>query len=88
MFDTEGPEDRTIVQALPRLERYPCRWWLLPGNHDYARNGGLSGRVKARCTANVMILTELDPQKMEGGVWLLPAPLTHRHILEVPTAVS
>jgi DNA repair exonuclease SbcCD nuclease subunit len=41
VFDTEGPEDRTIVQAISRMERHPCRWWLLPGNHDFARNGGL-----------------------------------------------
>jgi hypothetical protein len=87
VFDTEGPEDRTIVQALSRMERYPCRWWLLPGNHDYARNGGLRDRVRARRTTNVTILTEPDPLEMEDGVWLLPAPLTHRHNLDDPTAV-
>ncbi|WP_237713951.1 metallophosphoesterase family protein [Novosphingobium sp. Rr 2-17] len=37
VFDTEGPEDRTIVQAISRMERHRCRWWLLPGNHDFAR---------------------------------------------------
>ena len=26
VFDTEGPEDRPIVQAMSRMERYPCRW--------------------------------------------------------------
>ena len=87
VFDTEGPEDRTIVQALSRMGRYPCRWWLLPGNHDYARNGGLWDRVRARQTANVTVLTEPDPQELEDGVWLLPAPLTHRHNLEDPTAI-
>src|SRR3546814_8603749 len=46
VFDTEGPEDRVIVQAVSRMQRYPCRWWLLPGNHDYARNGGLWDRVR------------------------------------------
>jgi DNA repair exonuclease SbcCD nuclease subunit len=86
VFDTEGPEDRTIVQALARMDRYPCRWWLLLGNHDYARNGGLWDQVRARRTANVIILIERDPQEMEDGVWLLPAPLTHRHNLDDPTA--
>ena len=86
VFDTEGPEDRTIVQALSRMGRYPCRWWLLPGNHDYARNGGLWDRVRARQTANVTILAEPNPQQMEDDVWLLPAPLTHRHNLDDPTA--
>ncbi len=41
VFDTEGPEDRVIVQAVSRMQRYPCTWWLLPGNHDFARNSGL-----------------------------------------------
>ena len=48
VFDTEGPEDRTIVQAISRMERHPCRWWLLPGNHDFARNGGLWERSSQR----------------------------------------
>src|SRR3546814_9511939 len=26
VFDTEGPEDRVIVQAVSRMQRYPCRW--------------------------------------------------------------
>ncbi|MET4666297.1 metallophosphoesterase [Sphingomonas sp. PvP056] len=68
VFDTECPEDRTIVQALSRMERDSCRWWLLSGNHDYARNGGLWDRVRARRTGNVIILTEPDPQEMEDGV--------------------
>jgi hypothetical protein len=50
------------------MERYPCRWWLLPGNHDHARNGGLWDRVRARRAANVIVLTEPDPQEMEDGV--------------------
>ena len=33
-----------------------------------------------------MILTEPDAREMEKGVWLLPAPLTHRHSLDDPTA--
>lgn len=40
IFYTDGPTDRTIVQAVSRMERHPCRRWLLPGNHDHARNGG------------------------------------------------
>ena len=30
VFDTEGPEDRVIVQAVSRMQRYACTWWLLP----------------------------------------------------------
>jgi len=85
IFDTEGPEDRVIVQALSRMERYPCRWWLLPGNHDYARNGGLWDRVRSKAPANITLLTEPVAQEMESGVWLMPAPLIHRHHLDDPT---
>jgi hypothetical protein len=84
-FDTEGPEDRTIVQAILRMECHPCRWWLLPGNHDFARNGGLWDRVRQRAGASITILSEPEPQEIEAGVWLLPAPLTHRHNLDDPT---
>jgi len=87
VFDTEGPEDRTIIQAVSRMERHPCRWWLLPGNHDYARNRGLWERVRAKHGSNIQVLDEPVPQEIEGGVWLLPAPLTHRHTLEDPTEI-
>lgn len=85
IFDTEGPEDRTVVQALSRMERHPCRWWLLPGNHDFARNGGLWDRVKRRAGPNIQCLTEAEPCELEDGAWLLPAPLAHRHNLDDPT---
>lgn len=85
IFDTEGPEDRAIVQAVSRMERHPCRWWLLPGNHDFARNGGLWDRVRSRAGANIVVLTEPAPVEIEAGCWLLPAPLTHRHNLDDPT---
>jgi len=87
IFDTEGPEDRTIVQAVSRMQRHACRWWLLPGNHDYARNGGLWDRVRAKDAANVTLLTDFAPVEVDEGVWLLPAPLLHRHNLDDPTAL-
>jgi len=87
IFDTEGPEDRTIVQAVSRMDRYPVKWWLLPGNHDFARNGGLWDRVRQRAGKGIVILAEPMPREMEPGVWLLPAPLIHRQNLEDPTAL-
>ncbi|GFE93897.1 metallophosphoesterase family protein [Acetobacter persici] len=86
IFDTEGPEDRTIVQAISRMSRHSCRWWLLPGNHDFARSGGLWDRVRQRASENIVILSTPEPVEMNPGVWLLPAPLEHRHNLEDPTA--
>ncbi|RQV59871.1 DNA repair exonuclease [Burkholderia cenocepacia] len=85
IFDTEGPEDRTIVQAVSRMNRHACHWWLLPGNHDFARNGGLWDRVRHRAGDKISVLAEPDPREIEPGVWLLPAPLMHRHNLEDPT---
>lgn len=85
VFDTEGPDERTVVQAVTRMERHACRWWLLPGNHDFARNGGLWDRVRKRAAANVTVLTEPTAHEVEDGVWLLPAPLLHRHTLDDPT---
>ena len=67
-FDTEGPEDRAIVEALSRAERYSCRWWLLPGKDNYARNGRLWDRVRARRATNITIPIEPDPQEMEDAV--------------------
>ncbi|PEQ10545.1 metallophosphoesterase [Novosphingobium sp. PC22D] len=87
IFDTEGPEDRTIVQAISRMGRHACRWWLLPGNHDFARNGGLWDRVRQRAGEKIVILSELEPREIEEQIWLLPAPLIHRHNLEDPTTL-
>src|SRR3546814_14534573 len=67
------------------MQRYPCRWWLLPGNHDYARNGGLWDRVRHKASDNIILLTEPVAQEMEAGLWLLPVPLLHRHHLDDPT---
>lgn len=87
VFDTEGPEDRVIVQAVSRMQRYPCTWWLLPGNHDFARNSGLWDRVRSKNAMNIRILAEPIPHELERGHWLLPAPLTHRHNLDDPTVL-
>lgn len=87
IFDTEGPEDRTIVQAISRMDRHACRWWLLPGNHDFARNGGLWDRVRQRSSEKIVILSEPEPREIEDKIWSLPAPLIHRHHLEDPTTL-
>lgn len=85
VFDTEGPDDRTIVQALSRMGRHVCNWWLLPGNHDSARNGGLWDRLRNHAPERIAVLTTPEPKEIETGVWLLPAPLEYRHNIEDPT---
>src|SRR3546814_13421624 len=39
VFVTEGPEDRVIVQAVSRMQRYPCRWWLQIGRASCRERG-------------------------------------------------
>lgn len=87
VFDTEWPEDRTIVQAVSRMQRHQCHWWLLPGNHDFARNTGLWDRVKAKQAANITVLDKPQPEELTTGVWLLPAPLAFRRNLDDPTSL-
>ncbi len=85
VFDSAGPADRDVVQAITRMGRANCRWWLLPGNHDYARADGFWARVRARAPGNVAILDQAAPVEMEDGVWLLPAPLEYRRTKDDPT---
>lgn len=87
IFDTDGPSDRTIVQAVSRMQRQPCHWWLLPGNHDYARSGGLWDRVRAKGAPNITVIDQARPVEIESRTWLLPAPLVYRHNLEDPTTL-
>ncbi len=58
VFDTEGPEDRVIVRAVSRRQRYFCTWWLLPGNQitTLPPNGGLGNRVRSKGAGNIRIL--------------------------------
>ena len=58
VFDNPEPGDRLLRQALSRMRDAGCIWWLLPGNHDYARSEGLWSRLKADAPANVRALTE------------------------------
>lgn len=86
VFDNVEPGDRIVTQALARMERGRCTWWLMPGNHDHARAGGLWGRVRARAPSNVRVVDVPQPVEMEAGVWLLPTPLEHRKMAGDPTA--
>ena len=86
VFDNAEPGDRIVMQALSRMERAATSWWLMPGNHDHARAGGLWSRVRSRAPANVHVVDTPVPVELEEGAWLLPAPLDHRRTREDPTA--
>ncbi len=87
VFDAAEPHDRTVRQALLRMAGYGCRWWLLPGNHDYARSEGLWDRLKRDAPKNIHALIVPVPMELTTGAWLLPAPLTHRRAEHDPTDV-
>lgn len=86
VFDNVEPGNRIVKQALSRMERTPVTWWLMPGNHDHARAGGLWSRVRASSPANVRIVDTPEAVEMEESAWLLPAPLEHRKMVSDPTA--
>lgn len=86
IFDNIDPGDRIVTQAVSRMERAPVTWWLMPGNHDHARAGGLWSRVRRLASANVRVIDTPEAVKMEEGAWLLPAPLEHRRTVADPTA--
>lgn len=86
VFDNVDPGDRIVTQALSRMERANVLWWLMPGNHDHARPGGLWSRVRRLAPARVRILDTPEAIEMDDGAWLLPAPLEHRKTVSDPTS--
>ena len=64
VFDTFEPGERVVRQALTRMGRAKCRWWLLPGNHDYARAEGLWARLARDAPSNVRALVVAEPVAM------------------------
>lgn len=86
IFDNIDPGDRVVMQALSRMERADVTWWLMPGNHDHARQGGLWSRVRRLAPPRVRIVDTPEAVELAEGAWLLPAPLEHRKTTLDPTA--
>ena len=79
VFDSAEPGDRVWRTVCNKMSASAdLRWWLLPGNHDPARADGLWSRLARDPPANVMALLTPQPAEAQPGVWILPAPLTHR----------
>ena len=87
VFDTFEPGERVVRQALSRMGQARCQWWLLPGNHDYARAEGLWARLVRDAPNNVTALITPEPARLTDSAWLLPAPLAYRRTPEDPTRV-
>lgn len=78
VFDNVDPGDRIVGQAISRMERFDVTWWLMPGNHDHVRPGGLWSRIRRLAPPGVRIVDTLEAVELEPDAWLLPAPLEHR----------
>lgn len=76
VWDQEIPSVQTIRQPLDIMGAAEyVTWWLLPGNHDPARDNGLWARIEAMgCPKNVRPLLTAAPIKVETGVYILPSP--------------
>jgi DNA repair exonuclease SbcCD nuclease subunit len=85
VFDTFEPGERVVRQALTRMGRAKCRWWLLPGNHDYARAEGLWARLARDAPPNVRALVVAEPVAAGEHAAILPAPLLYRRTSDDPT---
>ena len=81
VFDGEQLTPVTRRQPVERMRRFETvTWWLLPGNHDPHRPGGLWEQMLADgLPANVRPLLEPVPVALEPGALLLPAPLRTRN---------
>lgn len=87
VYDSPDLSSRTLRQLLERMRlRTDVSWWLLPGNHDPARAGGVWDRIAALGVPdNVIALTDPGVRELEPGVCLLPAPLMARSFARDPT---
>lgn len=81
VYDGENLARPTMLAPLERMRQATgIRWWLIPGNHDPHRAGGIWERVIAGgLPDNVRFCGVTEPLEMEAGVWLLPAPLMAKH---------
>lgn len=79
-FDTATPSPAVIRQALAAMGEAPdLTWWLLPGNHDNLRDAEpLWEAIRRDAPANVVALTDAEPQDMGDVATLLPCPVAFR----------
>jgi len=75
VWDSKIPSNATLRQPLSIMgEATNLQWWLLPGNHDPDGPDGLWDRIEAAKPANVHVLRLAEPNEIEPGVFILPAP--------------
>lgn len=87
VYDVGVPSDRTLRQPIERMRQFPgVVWHLIPGNHDAHVPGGPWERLlRGGLPANVHLHLTPKPGELVEGAWLVPAPLTRRHMPGDPT---
>jgi len=88
IYDAQTVPLKTLMQPVHRMQKAGgVTWWLLPGNHDPAKAGGIWERLRSQgLPDNVRVLDAPGVVEMEPGVFVLPAPLTARSVASDPTA--
>ena len=81
VWDQQLPAEQTIRQPLDIMGgASQVTWWLLPGNHDPARENGLWDRIRSMgCPANVKLMLTAEPFEAQDNVFFLPAPWTSKN---------
>jgi DNA repair exonuclease SbcCD nuclease subunit len=80
LYDTESPAQKTLLEPLERMRRFPSvAWHVISGNHDPHRGNGLWDRVLGLgLPANVHLHLTPDPAPLGSTAMLLPAPLRRK----------
>lgn len=80
VFDSETPSQRTLLEPLERMRRFPgVAWLIISGNHDPHRPYGLWERVKTQgVPENVHLALEARPINLSPAVVLLPSPMRRK----------
>lgn len=81
VFDSPTVPDQVLRRALEAMRPYQGPWVLLPGNHDPALSESPWTRLqRLGLPANIHLALAPEPVLLaEGGLAVLPAPLTRRH---------
>ena len=80
LYDTEAPTQKTLLEPLERMRRYPSvSWHVISGNHDPHRGNGLWDRVRTvGVPDNVHLHLAAEPVELGSEAILLPAPMRRK----------
>jgi DNA repair exonuclease SbcCD nuclease subunit len=83
VFETNQPDQRTVMRALDRLARFDVPVYLLPGNHDPYDPSSIyrNPAFVDRCPAQVHVLRDATPHVPVEGVEVVGATWTSKEPL-------